>query len=518
MKCKMIRALGMFSAACILLASCSGSTGTNAAKNEERGHHIILTYMTPGNKPTNRATEDMLKQLNKILTEKVNAEIEIYYIPWNDYLTNYDLKLAEMDGSVDLIGTASDWLDAWKNVKLGTFMPLSDDMLKKYAPETWKSVSPEHWDMCRTNGQIYLIPEDNYAQWVNHGFMYRGDWAKEAGLNGVHSWEDLTSYFAFVRSSKPGVIPWDSNAAEDSYHGDGYIESKSDYVPLDGISGYNMFGVRRGNLKKLYSPFYEGDEFTAYARLMKKWDQMGVWPKNVLESTAGNNDNREEFYEGRSAADEHHTQTWYSQVRPEMQKRQPGSDCEFFWFGEELGNVTTMTITHGAMAVSAACKYPERALMVYDLLRNDRECYNLINYGIEGTQYVFTDDGRRKKPDGYDSRRDALSTNFWWGRNDGIEIRDTGSDWQKFEEISRIYDKTKIDYPYSQLVWDFSGISRELGAIADVWGMYMARISYGKTDNPEAYVAEFRAALKKAGIETVIADLQKQLDDFNSQK
>ncbi len=54
--------------------------------------------------------------------------------------------------------------------------------------KTWESVSPEHWDMCRYNGEIYLMPEDNYAQWTNHGFIYRLDWAKAAGLDKVDSW------------------------------------------------------------------------------------------------------------------------------------------------------------------------------------------------------------------------------------------------------------------------------------------------------------------------------------------
>ena len=75
-------------------------------------------------------------------------------------------------------------------------------MLKTYAPKTWESVSPEHWDLCKYNGEIYLMPEDNYAQWTNHGFAYRLDWAKEAGLtDGVKSWEDLTTYFKYVKET-----------------------------------------------------------------------------------------------------------------------------------------------------------------------------------------------------------------------------------------------------------------------------------------------------------------------------
>ncbi len=80
------------------------------------------------------ATQKMLDELNAILTEKVNAELQIYYIGWTDYLSNYNLTLARMDGSVDLVGTATDWLDAWPNAKNGAFLELSDEMLAKYAP------------------------------------------------------------------------------------------------------------------------------------------------------------------------------------------------------------------------------------------------------------------------------------------------------------------------------------------------------------------------------------------------
>lgn len=496
------------------LMSCGGKKSAKA--EDDFSEHVVITYMTTGDKPENGATEKMLQKLNAILTEKVNAELQICYIPWTNYLTNYNLTLAQMDGSVDLVGTASDWLDAWKNSKNGAFLALSEDMLQKYAPKTWASVSPQHWDMCRYNGEIFLMPEDNYAQWINHGFMYRGDWAREAGLaNGVHSWEDLTKYFSYVKGAKKNVIPWDSDGAVSTYHGEGYIQSKSDYVALDGINSYNMFGVRRGNLKKLYSPFYEGNELVEYAKLMKKWDEIGVWKKDVLNNTS---DNRSEMYLGQVAVDQHHTQTWYTQVRPEMDKKQPGSDVNFFWFGEESGNVTTMTITHGAMAISAASKHPARALAVYDLLRNDPECYKLINYGLEGEQYVMSGDGCWKRPDGYTDDKNGIVTNYWWGRNDDLEIRNEEGAWDKFNEICAIYDKVKLDYPYGQIVWNVDSINAELSNISDVWANYMGRICYGKNSDPEAYVAEFRAALKQAGIEKVIAELQKQLDEFNAQK
>ena len=140
-------------------SAASGSSGASGdASSSVPSKHVVIQYMTTGNKPTNGATEKMLEKLNAILNEKCNAELQIYYIPWTDYLTNYNLTLAQMDGTVDLVGTATDWLDAWKNSKNGAFLPLSEEMLQKYAPKTYASVTKDHWDMCKYNGDIYLIP------------------------------------------------------------------------------------------------------------------------------------------------------------------------------------------------------------------------------------------------------------------------------------------------------------------------------------------------------------------------
>lgn len=496
----------------LLLMSCTKSRDKEI-QSDVKDHHVIITYLTTGNKPNNSGTSEMLEKLNERLTKLVNAELVIYYIPWNNYQTNYNLKLAEKDGSIDLIGTATDWLDAWKNANLGNFMPLSDEMIKTYAPKTWASVSKEHWDVCRLNGDIYMFPEDNYIQWTNHGFIYRLDWAREAGLNGVHSWEDMTKYLSYVKKNKK-IIPWDSNGSSSTFHPEGYIQSKSDFVVADGITSTNIIGSRRSNLRKLYSPVYEGPELVEYAKLMRKWNQEGFWPKDVLTTGTGSMDNREEFCQGKVAIEQHHTQTWYTQVYKKLQKNVPGADSGFFWFGEESQNVVYQTITHGAMAVSAASKHPERALMVYDLLRNDKECYELFNYGIEGVHYRKNSQGYREPIPG----SNGIVTNYWWGRNDALEVRDTATSWETFEKINEIYDKCKIDYPFSQMVWDLSPVSTELDAVTNIYGQYMGNICYGQNPNPEEYVAQFRRELRQAGIEKVIAEFQKQLDNFYSKR
>ena len=58
------------------------------------------------------------------------------------------------------------------------------------------------------------------------------------------------------------------------------------------------------------------------------------------------------------------------------------------------GNFFKDIFTHGAMAVSANSRNPEKAIEVYDLIRNDKENYMLFNFGIEGTDYIITADGK----------------------------------------------------------------------------------------------------------------------------
>ncbi len=487
----------------------------------DTSEHVKIVYMTTGDAPSGDKLanyEAVMEQLNAILTEKVNAELETNFISWTDYLSNYNLTLARMDGTVDLVGTASDWLDAWPNSKNGAFLELSEDMLKTYAPKTWASVPAENWEMCKYNGEIYLMPEDNYAQWTNHGFAYRLDWAKEAGLaDGVHSWEDMTTYFRYVKETYPDIIPWDSDGTQHTQMAGGWISSHSNYVSIDGINSGAMWGGTKDDLYTVYSPYVtDTDSLVEFAKMMKEWDEIGVWKTDVLNNTASTN--RDDFKIGKVAAEQHHTQTWTSLCSPgdisnKIFEDDPDAEVGFFYFGEETKNVVALSITHGAMAISAGSANPERALMVYDLLRNDPECYKLFNYGIEGVSWELNDEGLRQQPEGYTDEKAGMVTNFWWGRNDDLEIRSAQTNWDAVDKLYDEYDSIKIEYPYGQFVAEVDDIQAKIQNINEIQTNYMKQIAFGKySGTAEEIVAEYQQKLKDAGIDDVTAELQAQLD------
>ncbi len=198
---------------------------------------------------------------------------------------------------------------------------------------------------------------------------------------------------------------------------------------------------------------------------MKKWDEMGVWKTDVLNNTSA--DNEADFKLGKTAAHQHHTQTWTGLIN-KTKENDPDAEVGFFWFGEETNNLVSLNITHGAMAVAYGSENPERALMVYDLLRNDEECYDLINYGQKGVQWDVDDEGLRITPDSYNPDTDSITTNFWWGRNDLLEIRDATKDWDTIDELYAEYDEVKIGYPYGKFVANVDDIQSYIDNINEV--------------------------------------------------
>lgn len=522
------KVLALFLAAMMALAAtaCSGDTGSSSSGNSgnsgnsgdsstsgevDTSEHVVINYMTLGDIPTDQ-TDAALAELNTVLTEKVNAEIALRWIEWTDYLTQYNLALASQSGDLDLIVTATDWLDAWPNAQKGAFMELTEDMLKTYAPKTWEQVDEAgHWEDCKLNGKIYIIPEDSYTQWINHGMFYRQDWATEAGLkDGIHKFEDMGVYFQWIKDNKPDCVPWDvQGSVSGGIAGlsDAWWQSHTDDITIDGF-GVTLFkGESKDDLYTISRYLLEGDEFVEFAKTMKEWNDAGYWREDVLNNKT---DTRQAMYEGLSGADQHHTETYYTTVRPEMDKKQPGSDVGMYYWGEENGNLVKMVTTHGAMAVAAQSQNPERALMVYDLMRFDQEVYDWMNYGFSENYTIDEETNILTWKDGYDKATEGVTFAFWAGRNDDLQHKDSNFAWEPYEELQAEYDEIAIEYPYGKYVPDKEKLP-QLENLSAVANQYMPQIAFGKTDDPEATVAEFRKALKDAGYEDAIAEVERQL-------
>jgi hypothetical protein len=506
---RIARKLAFLSLALVLgLSACNKGGGSGGS-----GKATVVSLLLLGDKPTNGKLEKILaEKINPRMRELINAELAPRWIPWSDWQNQYQLTLASGDPTLDLVMTATDWLFAWEITRKGGFYGMTDEMIKTNAPITWKEVSPAHWDVCRVDGKIYFIPEDQFTQYTNHGVFWRGDWGREAGVTQVTTFAELEAYLDGVKKYHPEAVPYDvSGPNEDKYEGilDGFFAERNPTQPLRGIAVGN-YGIFRYNVNDPYhvvSEYWEGPEFLEAAQMFDRWAKKGFWREDVLNYTGDTRQNQEL---GMSGLSQHHTQTYFG-LHVTLDRLHPGSDLQFFYWGASNNNVVKDLISHGATAINGASKNPEKALQVYDLLRNDKQIYQWYNFGVEGEDYVLTADGKRDWPPNYDPDADnGLGGNFWGGRVDALEIPDAKG-WAGSQDFLAMLNSFAKDYPLEKFAFDNTAVAAEMSAIGDICATYIPQITYGKTGNPEKAVADFRAALKNAGFEKVRDEINRQI-------
>ncbi len=496
----------------IALLACSGvvfAAGGRQAGTADTSRFVQVTHHVMGNAPTNGMDKVVEAEWNKIMEAQINAHMALRWIEWADWYTKYNLLLASGE-PVDLIHSSSTWLDMWPNAQRGAFLPL-DDLIPVHAPRTWEEIPAVDWDQARFDGKIIAFPENSYSQYVNHGFYYRGDWAQEFGITRpITSYEELAVYFQGIVDNKTGVIPWDRNNGT-TWDMHGWFQTKTDMVLANLPTEYQIYmGASFDDPYTIVPVVFDG-LFIDYARTMHDWYNRGFWRRDVLNYTQ---DTRESLRAGRSGSDQHHSNT-FRYLRFEMDDLIPGSRLQMFAFSDARGNLIAEPITHGATSIGRNSRNPERAVMVYEMLRQNEEVYRLVNYGMEGTQYEIRD-GVRVRPESYEPATHEFYSNYWGGRVDKFEVPGA-TEWPGIWDIWAEYDRiVKSPFPYSKFILDRTPIEPELAALSDVISQYLKPIMYGVVNDPVEAVEQLRRALRQAGHDKVLEEIQRQMTAYKA--
>jgi len=493
-------------------ATTTAAPATMAPTTVEDMPFVSITFYQTGDPNPNGMLEKVQDVWNDLLREELNCELIQMWINWADYLTKYNLLLASGDSSIDLFCASSTWLELWQNADRGAWLKL-DDMLPQYAPVTWAEVPQDVWDECRFKGDIVCIPENDYTQYVNHGILYRGEWAEQAGLPvQLTTMEQFEEYGDYIKANMPGVFPMDVDNTFNFFARWSEINT-----PTNSILGVHET-VRGASLADPYTAVAIVMEDVVYdwAQTMKRWGDKGFWREDVLNNTASV---RDSLRAGTSGVDLHHVNTLRGLKWQMDTELFPGeSDLRILLFSDLAGRLIQDPInTHGAAAVYASSKNPERALMVYDFIRNDERMYRLYNWGIEGVNYEIDSEDFRIRPASWNEGEHSFGTNFWGGRVDKFE-KPSRQEWPGIYDYWKVLDTQVVPDPYSQFVFDKSPIDAELSAISAIVTEMRPAIATGKAGDPIAAVDSYRARLQSAGYDKYFAEVQKQLDEYKIYK
>ncbi len=173
--------------------------------------------------------------------------------------------------------------------------------------------------------------------------------------------------------------------------------------------------------------------------------------------------------------------------------------------------ITNGSTTGSMMAVSANSQNKEKAIEFLNLLNTDPTIRNLINYGIEGTHYEKVADNTIKLIDksSYDVPYFSLGNLF-------ITYVTENEPESKWDEFQAFNDAAKVS-PALGFKFDSKNVSTEIAAVNNVLEEFKATLYSGSVDVDE-YLGKLNDKLKQQGLNKIIEEMQKQIDEWKVSK
>ncbi|SHK11505.1 putative aldouronate transport system substrate-binding protein [Anaerocolumna jejuensis DSM 15929] len=450
-------------------------------------------------------------EVNKILKEKVNATVEVDFLSWSEHDKKYSLLFSGGE-DFDLIFTAAGWGHYENTVAMGGFYALTKDFLNTYAPDILKAVPEVAWNQAAIDGSIYMVP--NYQnEFGNNVVGLRGDLLAKYGYSDITSFDQLIQFFGDVASKESGISPLGTQAGGLYYQ---YLLDKG----MDTVSGtstkelflYNT--LNSGDKTITYALDWDG--FTEYCKLAKELFDKGYWSADSLATTEERQDG---FLNGTAASliwNIGTTETYVDQAN----KEHPDWKCQIYDTSPKVAKAVNAYINNG-MAINAASKNKERAMMVLNEFYTNPDIQDLTSLGIEGTHWKTEDNNQYSVLDESNYGVDANCNWGWVNMNiKRTEFKANPDDVDK--KVQAIKDSwnasIKPEHIYDGFTFNNANVSSQAAAIETVLDQYYTPLILGMAGDVDKAVAELRKQLEDAGIQAVYDEIKKQAETYSAGK
>jgi putative aldouronate transport system substrate-binding protein len=491
----------------LVLSACSGSgNGGNNAGNEGaaagtdgdgksaelKPYELNVAYLNIG---TATDLPEIQAAVNKITQEKINATVKFMPIDFGAWQQQINLMLAGNE-KLDLLVTGSG-LNFGTQAAKGQLIPL-DDLLEQYGQDIKKVVEPDVLKAASASGSIYGVP--SVRDWAaDYGVLMRKDLVDKYNidLSAVKTFDDLDAVFEIIKKNEPemaAIIPEAPSIAVATSIVPGLVD------PLNDDNG--VLPGLDNDLKVVN--WFETEQYADLLTMVRRWYDAGFIPKDISTNQTAS---EQLVKAGKAFAF--------------MAHMKPGYETKTSLLtGTEMVAVrilppvaTTSSISNIMFSIAKNTSDPERAMMFLNLLYSDAELINLIDYGIEGKHYEVKSGNIIGFPSGVDSSTATYNPNFgWMWGNQFLSYVWEGDDsavWEMQDAFNKEATKSKA----MGFSFTVDPVKTEAAAIQNVKDQYKIGLENGTLD-PVKYLPEFISKLKAAGMDKVIAEKQKQLDEW----
>jgi len=449
--------------------------------------------------------------MNAILVKQIGAKVKLHPQSFTDYQTKANLILSSGD-ACDLMSFGS-FNPYPLAVATGGLMDIGD-LVQKYAPNAIKSVPADYWNAVKKDGKTYGIPTF-FGGVAKAGIWVRGDLTDKYKFDwqNAKTWESWEPFFDAVLKGEEGkVIPLISS---DPYWGRqwwpnyyGY-DSISDSIGAQGARG--MVGVKLDDPKLQVVPVAFTPEYKKAAELARKWYQKGYFLKNVpIDSEMIALRSQLKF----AAFEILFVGNWSTK---NMAANEWNGVTIHAAFIQDRMVVTTSYALNAVYGVCAVSKHPTEAVKFVEEMNKNVELLNTIEYGVEGKHWVWKDKANKVigYPDGVDANNVGYNNVTHGQFGDRRLVYLTTPDDIGLQDRDAADLKKAIYSPILGFVPNLSPIQNEVAQLATAAKQYCDPVDKGLVD-VEPGLKACQDQIKAAGIDKIVAELQKQIDAWKA--
>ncbi|BBH22724.1 ABC transporter substrate-binding protein [Paenibacillus baekrokdamisoli] len=433
-------------------------------------------------------TDLVMEELSKYTKEKINATIKMKQIDWGDYTQKMQVISASGD-PWDLAFTCSWAFDYVQNVRKGVFAEL-DQLIEEYGQGTKKALNPAFLEGSKVNGHNYAIP-------VNKELPAQPVWRFNKNLvdkykldiSSIKTLADLEPLLKVVKE-KEGYAP----ISADKNFG---LAFPYDYI-IEGLP----LGVKLGSTDNKIVNMLEDPEVVSDLQTLHKYYKAGYLPKDVATLQSG-----DAAQTGKWLVDKADTQPladilWSESLGYPIVSKPIREPIVFNW------SVTGSMIGINAQADDL---HKKKAMQFLELLNTDPYVRNMVDSGIEGVHYKKLSENVKEDLPAAKERYDMPSFSLGNIMLTYLSASDPANKWEEFEK----FNSAATNAPTLGFKFDTTPVASQIGNLNNVKEEFYPSIMTGTVD-PSEFIPKAIKKFKDAGLDDVLAEAQKQFDEWRS--
>jgi putative aldouronate transport system substrate-binding protein len=489
----------------MLLSSCQKKEASTASlSQEEMVRDITVFCFNMG--PVQPGLKEVEDAVNEISVPTIKVRVRLMISEVGSYPDQLSMMMASQE-KIDLTQAIALGSARFNNVVAqNQFMDIGD-LLENHAPELLKAVNgviPNYIEATRVNGKIYGVA-GFFSKVTNNYYFIRNDILEKhkLSLDSIKNLDDLESFLEKLKTSEPNMAPLaaGSSDADILFLANGGFYNVGDLITYDNVGDTSLLGAVFFTDPRKVVNLYKTPEYRKKLERARKWYQAGL----VYKDAAINTEMAEELVKANKVI------SWItpSELGAESAKSAI-SGYPIKALKLQPGLITTTGMRRFVWGVPSFSKEAEAAIKFLNLMYTDARVTDLLNWGIEGRDYVQRSDGTIGYPAGITAQTVPYhSSDFIWGNQFITKIWEGNP--SNLSEMRVKENREALPSVLMGFSYDPTPIQNELSSITNVIAQYRPSLTSGTAD-PAIDLPRFLKALDDAGAEKVVAEIQKQLD------